>query len=41
VLALDWAVWDTPIKGDARSGKLDELFEEAREDFKESRAREL
>ncbi len=41
VLERDWTSWDTQIEGDAQSGKLDKLLEEARADFKEGRTREL
>jgi hypothetical protein len=41
VLERDWTAWDTQIEGDARSGKLDKLLDEAQTDFKEGRTRKL
>ncbi len=41
VLERDWAAWDAQIQGDARSGKLDKLLEEAHADFEKDRTRKL
>ena len=40
-LERDWAAWDAKIEADSRSGKLDKVIAEGREDIKAGRAREL
>jgi hypothetical protein len=41
ILERDWESWDAQVEEDARSGKLDELIEESREDYRAGRSREL
>ena len=33
MLAQDWAAWDAKVERDSRSGKLDNLIAEAKEDY--------
>ena len=39
--AFDAARFDERIEGDAKAGRLDRLAEQARDDFRKGRAREL
>jgi hypothetical protein len=41
VLAQDWAAWDTRIEADARSGKLDNLISEAKEEYEGGKTRKI
>lgn len=41
LLQRDWKSRDTQIDSDARSGKLDNLLDEAQADYRAGRAREL
>ena len=41
VMAQDWAAWDSKIEADARSGKLNDLVAEAREEYEDGKARKL
>ena len=41
VLSQDWAVWDSKIDRDAKSGKLDRLVSEAREEYESGKAKEI
>jgi hypothetical protein len=41
ILERDWESWDAQVAEDARAGKLDELVEESREDYRAGRSREL
>ena len=38
---LDWQQWDEQIERDAAAGKLDDLIEEAKADYKAGRHRPL
>jgi hypothetical protein len=40
-LERDWAEWDAKIEADSRSGKLDKVVAEGREEFKAGRVRKL
>lgn len=40
-IEFDWALWDTKITDDLKSGKLEQLISEARADFNDGKAREL
>ena len=41
VLAQDWAAWDSRIEADARSGKLDNLISEAKEEYAGAKTRKI
>jgi hypothetical protein len=41
VLAQDWAIWDSKVGADARSGKLDDLVAEAKGEYEGGKARKL
>jgi len=41
VLAQDWAAWDSRIEADSRSGKLNDLVAEAKEEYESGKARKL
>lgn len=41
VIEQDWVKWDTQIENDAKSGKLDSLLAEARQDFASGRSRPI
>jgi len=41
VIERDWSKWDAQIEADAKTGKLDRLLAEAREDFDSGRSRSL
>jgi hypothetical protein len=41
VLERDWEAWDAQIGRDAEAGKLDRALNEARDDYKAGRSREL
>ena len=41
ILAQDWAAWDAKIDRDSRSGKLDNLIAEAKEDYDDGKARKI
>lgn len=41
VIEQDWVKWDAQIENDAKSGKLDKLLAEAREDFASGRSRPI
>jgi len=41
VLAQDWAAWDAQIERDARSGKLDNVVSDAKEEYESGKARKL
>jgi hypothetical protein len=41
VLAQDWAAWDAKIDRDVKSGKLDRLVSEAREEYESGKAKEI
>ena len=38
LLERDWKEWDRQIERDSASGKLDRLFEEAREDHRQGKS---
>jgi hypothetical protein len=40
-IKFDAAAWDRRIEADVQAGKLDELIEEARAEFRSGRAREI
>ena len=37
----DWQAWDREIEQDAAAGKLDKLFSEALEEFKQGKTKEI
>jgi hypothetical protein len=41
MLAQDWAAWDAKVERDSRSGKLDNLIAEAKEDYESGKARKI
>ena len=41
ILAQDWAAWDAKVERDSRSGKLDNLIAEAKEDYESGKARKI
>ena len=41
MLAQDWAAWDAKVERDSRSGKLDNLIAEAKEDYDSGKARKI
>jgi hypothetical protein len=41
ILERDWDSWDAQIEEDARGGKLDDLLNEARNDYETGKPREL
>ena len=41
ILERDWQEWDAEIEDDLQTGKLDDLIEESRRDYRSGRSREL
>jgi hypothetical protein len=41
MLVQDWAAWDAKVERDSRSGKLDNLIAEAKEDYDSGKARKI
>ena len=41
ILEQDWAAWDAQIERDARSGKLEFLASEAKEEYESGKARKI
>jgi hypothetical protein len=41
VMAQDWLAWDSKIDADARSGKLNDLVAEAKDEYGSGKARKL
>jgi hypothetical protein len=41
MLAQDWAAWDAKVERDSRTGKLDSLIAEAKEDYESGKARKI